>query len=206
MHKILKDHTGIFGKTQSGKTYFFTHFLFNHIKVNSVMFDIKLDKTISKSIRDFSINSTTNLKEIDFNKSKKWVLRRKTDETRDNFLSKCFRVIEYYFDNTNYIYFFIDEIGQYTGKLSIPDTLEKLLTMGLGKNKICVWNTQRPQSIHNDVITQTTDFFIFKISNNDYDWLERFGYVPQNSGKKWINQKYHYIYYDGIKYHYVKPI
>lgn len=206
--KVLQKHTPIFGRTQSGKTYFFTDYLFGKILNHyGLMFDIKRDRTISKMIKKHNFKVTENPNNIDFNKSKKWVFRRAIHHEKNEYLDMVFKLIDYYFDTKPPIYFFIDEIGSYCSKHSLPNSLEKLIRMGLGLNKIMIWNTQRLQSTHNDLVTQSENFFIFDIHDYDYKHLIDYGILPDNEkSKKWIERDYHFIFYDGIDHHYINPI
>jgi len=201
--KLLNKHSGILGITRSGKSYFFTNHLFNKPNIYAIMFDIKLDDTIEECAKAPLIY---NYKKINFKESNKWVIRRRSDQNKDEFHKDVFELIESLFDSNAIIYFFIDEIGRYCSKHKIHDSLEKIMTMGEGKNKYLIWNTQRPQKTHNDIITQTNDFYTFRISENDYKWLVDFGYVPGFRYYGWIQKDYHFIYYDGRDYNLMKPI
>lgn len=172
------------------------------------MFDIKRDKTINSFARKYNIDVVENINDVSFKKGK-IIFRRSKDRSKDDYINDVFHIIDSYFDSNKLIYFFIDEIAQYSNKMNIPDPLEKLFTMGLGVGKIGVWSSQRIQSVHNDIITQTENYFIFRVHSWDFNKMCEYGFISKNKQdtiNRWLKNKYHFTYYDGIENEFVRPI
>jgi len=86
----------------------------------------------------------------------------------------------------------IDEADRYCTKLRIPKLYSDLMTKGRRYNFV-IWNiTQRPQLVHNVLLTQTKQMIIFELSRYDYDFMLKwfdysnpslYGYVILENGQ-----------------------
>ena len=69
--------------------------------------------------------------------------------------------------------FIIDECDNYQTKNNISSIYKKIMTKGR-KYNLEVWNiTQRPQLIHNTILTQSKEIYMFETSNFDYQFLNK---------------------------------
>lgn len=144
----------ITGKTQSGKTYFARH-LAKQIP-NVLIYDIK------RQYSDLGAVVHTILElESAFSAGCTRVIYQPLDLSIEHFDAVCAWIVEHLRNIT----FFVEEVHKFAQKHKIPPAFNTLLTVCqgppyfIGIVSIC----QRTANVHNDILSQSTVWFVFKL-------------------------------------------
>ena len=145
----------VVGKTQSGKSYWAKKLLSQY--KNRIVYDIKREYSdyglIVKTIEelDEAIKSGCNK-----------IVIQPLDLSSEYFDKVC----EYIFSKLRNMVFIVDEVHNYISKSYIPMGFKRLVTVAEGKElRIGVISiSQRPQNIHNDIISNCKLVVCFKLN------------------------------------------
>lgn len=145
----------IFGKTQSGKSYFAKKLIANY--ENRIMYDLKREY----SHLGLCVGSITGL-DYAIRSGCTKIVYQPIDIGVDHFNFVC----DYIWRNLKNIVFLVDEVHKFCTKFKIPEHFNTLVTVGQGEpyNIGIIAITQRPANVHNDVISQSSIIIAFRLN------------------------------------------
>lgn len=145
----------IFGKTQSGKSYFAKKLVANY--ENRIMYDLKREYS-HLGVCVNSLHALDNAVRSGCTK----IVYQPIDIEVDHFDMIC----NYIWRNLRNIVFLVDEVHKYCTKFKIPENFNTLVTVGQGDpyNIGIIAITQRPANVHNDVISQSSIIVAFRLN------------------------------------------
>lgn len=85
---------------------------------------------------------------------------------------------------------FIDEIQVFQSKFTRDESLARLWTMGLGLGIKAVAISQRPQLINNDILYNSDDIVLLKLTDSDMKYLDERGIIDYDPEKHIFDKKY----------------
>lgn len=156
----IKPNLRIFiaGKTQSGKTYFAKYLLSKYQRY--IIYDLKREYNSFGAV----VNTLEQLKTALQNGCVK-VIVQPNDLSVEYFDLIC----EFIWYRVRNCLFVVDEVHTFCTKHKITNNFKRILTVMQGGDYkvgiICI--SQRPQNVHNDIISQSTIVISFRLNHND---------------------------------------
>jgi hypothetical protein len=102
----------------------------------------------------------------------------------------------------------VDDLQLYVSKHYISNNMKDWLTVGEERQKYFIGITQRPTMIHNNFLTQSTNFIIFYLERGEYNYFfeKKHQYLPDEM-KNYYDfflekpiPNFRFLWYDGINY------
>lgn len=159
------------GKTQSGKTYLAKKILMQC--KNRLMYDVK------REYGDLGVVVHT-LQQLAYviKEGAVRIVYQPEDLSPEHFNEVC-RFVYLHLKN---IMFAVDEVQSVCTKSYIPKYFKLIITVRQADGVGVMAITQRPQNVHNDVLSQSSVWFVFKITQkHDADAVERNTGIPADA-------------------------
>jgi hypothetical protein len=193
-----EDHTAVFGQTRSGKTYGARESLQKQSKgvlfFNTQQIRFPGAWTVATKQTDFDdiVDGLIGGEKIVYNPS-----REHRQQELATIILLLYKAAEEHMSDLD-IYVVIDEVHLFTGR-ALAACVE-LATTGIRWGLKAVWISQRPAKVDNTLMTQSTRFVLYELSQMESQYFKTYRLpFEEIYSKLGEGGKYSYVVFDGRK-------
>lgn len=208
----LEERFFVCGITGSGKTTFCTK-VYDNLDTLCIYINTS-DEVLPEQHSDAIVNTPDQIAYAINKKCKKICLspQREKDITekdieqiRDILFAMGQKINEKRREPLIWCHIFIDEVHEYSSVHRKNVKIDSIWKRGRRYGIIGVAISQRPSDVSHTILTQSRTHIIFEVSPYEVPYFSHYR-IPIEEHQEWVEQKYHFLVFDGARVKRAKPI